>query len=396
MKLRTLGLLALVAVVTAGTGVWGASWWRERSHFEVTDNAYVRGSITMIASRISGYVTDVPIPTHTHVFPGDVLAIFESEPLEAIVAERRAGVAVAEAALAASEAEVDAAQASANAIAGHRATAEARKVAKQVEVRSAQARAASLEAERDHAATEAERAETLFDARSISRSVFDNARTRLVRADHDLQAAVSDAAKLQSELLVLDAEIAELDAEAMERDANLSRANARHESAAAALESTRAMLAAAELDLEATIVRAPVEGFIANQTVEPGFYIEEGWPMMAVVPLHTIWVTANFKETQLERLRTDQEVRIEVDAFPDHPITGSIMSFAPASAASFSLLPPQNASGNFVKVVQRVPVKIRFKTPDALTNRIVPGMSVVVAVDTRTSPEGEALAERAP
>jgi membrane fusion protein (multidrug efflux system) len=396
VKTRTIASLLLAAIIVAGLGVWGAVWWQERRHFEVTDNAYVRGSITMIASRISGYVTEVPPPTHTHVFPGDLLAVFETEPVEAIVGERRAGVEVAEAAMAAAQAEVEAANAAGTAVAGHRATTEARKVAKQGEVRSAEARAASLEAERDHAAMDAERAETLYDARFISRSGLDDARTRLVRAEHDLQAARADVAKLRSELLVLDAEIAELDAEASERDANLSRANARHQSAVAALESAKAKLEAAELDLASTEIRAPIEGFIANQTVEPGFYIEEGWPMMAVVPLHSIWITANFKETQLERLRVGQEVRIEVDAFPDHPITGNILSFAPASAASFSLLPPQNASGNFVKVVQRVPVKIRFETPQALTNRIVPGMSVVVAVDTRTAPQGAALAERTP
>ena len=260
----------------------------------------------MIASRISGYVTEVPPPTHTHVHPGDVLAVFETEPLAAVVDERRASVEVAEAAMSAALAEVEAANAAGAAVAGHRVTTEARKVAKQVEVRSAEARAASLEAERDHAAMDAERAETLYDARSISRSGLDDARTRLVRAEHDLQAAIADAAKLRSELLVLDAEIAELDAEATEREANLSRANARHQSAAAALESAKAKLEAAELDLASTEVRAPIEGFIANQTVEPGFYIEEGWPMMAVVPLHSIWVTANFKETQLERLRVGQ------------------------------------------------------------------------------------------
>ena len=396
MKLSTIVSLVLAAVVVAGLGVWGATWWQDRRHFEVTDNAYVRGSITMIASRISGYVTDVPPPTHTHVYPGDVLAIFETEPLEAVVAERNASVAVAEAAMAAALAGVDAADAATAAVVSHRATTEARKVTKQVEVRSAEARAASLEAERDHAAMDAERAETLFEARSISRSVLDDARTRLVRADHDLQAAVADAALLRSEMLVLDAEITELDAESKEREANLSRAHADHQSAVAALESAQAMLEAAELDLASTEIRAPVEGFIANQTVEPGFYIEEGWPMMAVVPLESIWITANFKETQLERLRVGQEVQIEVDAFPEHPITGHILSFAPASASSFSLLPPQNASGNFVKVVQRVPVKIRFQAPEELTNRIVPGMSVVVAVDTRTAPEGAALAERTP
>lgn len=130
---------------------------------------------------------------------------------------------------------------------------------------------------------------------------------------------------------------------------------------------------------------SPIDGIIANRIAEPGIYVEDGWPLMAVVPIHDIWIIANFKETQVEKIKVGQKVNITFDAFKEKPLTGKVQSIAPASSASFSLLPPQNASGNFVKVVQRVPVKITFEVPDEMLGRIVPGLSAVVSVNTDTS-----------
>lgn len=113
-------------------------------------------------------------------------------------------------------------------------------------------------------------------------------------------------------------------------------------------------------------------------------YVEDGWPLMAVVPIHDIWIIANFKETQVENIQVGQKVSITFDAFKHNPIFGRVHSIAPASSASFSLLPPQNASGNFVKVVQRVPVKITFDIPNEMMGRIVPGLSALVSVETNT------------
>lgn len=353
MRTRTLAPLLVVLAVLAGLGAWGVQWWEGRRHLETTDNAYVRAGITMIASRISGYVIEVPPPTHTHVRRGDVLAVFDDKPFRAAVELARARVGAAEANLAAAAADV--------------ATAAA-------ESRLKEARSSAAAAERDHAGAEFRRAETLLERESVSRRAFDEAQVRRVTAEHGANAAAADAVVARSDL---------------------ARAEAARTAAAAGLEAARAALRAASIELDDTRVLAPVEGWIANQTVEPGFYIEEGWPMMAVVPLRGVWITANFKETQLEHMRVGQEVRVRVDAFPDHELRGRVLSLAPASAASFSLLPPQNASGNFVKVVQRVPVKIRFDVPPDLENRVVPGMSAVVTVDTRTAPEGTVLSERA-
>ncbi len=408
MKARAFASFLIVAAIVIGGGVWGVGWWQERRHFEITDNAYVRGSITMIASRLSGYVLEVPPPTHSHVVPGDVLAVFDPEPFQAVVDAATARVAVAEARVGAARAEVQVAgsmiEAAEEAVASARASrthAEARKGLKRMQVESAAAKAASIKAEREHSSSEFERAETLLASDSISVRSFDAARTRSIRAEHNSRAAVAEANMARSDLTAIDAELIGIDARVRERSANLAQARATLmvreadlEAAKADLIATKADLGAAVIDLESTKVLAPIEGFIANQTVEPGFYIEEGWPMMAVVPLQSIWITANFKETQIENLRTGQDVKIEIDAFPEHLLDGRILSFAPASAASFSLLPPQNASGNFVKVVQRLPVKILFDIPSDLKDRIVPGMSAVVSVDIRTAPEGASLSER--
>jgi len=139
----------------------------------------------------------------------------------------------------------------------------------------------------------------------------------------------------------------------------------------------------ANVDLKSTNIYAPIDGVIANRIAEPGIYVEDGWPLMAIVPIHDIWIIANYKETQVENIKVGQKVKLHFDAFPNNIIIGNVHSVAPASSASFSLLPPQNASGNFVKVVQRVPVKITFKTPKNMVGRIVPGLSVYVSIETK-------------
>ena len=149
------------------------------------------------------------------------------------------------------------------------------------------------------------------------------------------------------------------------------------------LDNAKAKLKLSIINLESTKVISPIDGVIANRIAEPGVYVEDGWPLMAVVPIHDIWIIANFKETQVENIQVGQKVSITFDAFRHNPIFGKVHSIAPASSASFSLLPPQNASGNFVKVVQRVPVKISLTIPDELVGKMVPGMSVIASINTR-------------
>ena len=127
-------------------------------------------------------------------------------------------------------------------------------------------------------------------------------------------------------------------------------------------------------------VISPIDGIIANRVVAPGVYVKNGWPMMSVVPIEDVWVIANFKETQVENISIGQNVKVTIDAYSNYEIKGKVLSISPASASSFSLIPPQNASGNFIKVVQRIPVKITIEIPKKLKGKIVPGLSTYVKI----------------
>ena len=159
----------------------------------------------------------------------------------------------------------------------------------------------------------------------------------------------------------------------------------------AKLQQARAALRLARNDLENTVIRAPVSGVAGNRAGQVGQYVKPGTQLMSLVPLSRIYVTANFKETQLTHMRPGQAAEVSVDAYPDHTIEGRIESFAPASGAQFSLLPPDNATGNFTKIVQRVPVRIALPPNSALTGRLRPGLSVTVTIDTRNAGEGDGL-----
>ena len=156
--------------------------------------------------------------------------------------------------------------------------------------------------------------------------------------------------------------------------------SAQREAAIAAIAQAEAARELARIDLESTVVRAPISGVVGNRQVRVGRLVAPGAPLLDIVPVSELWVVANFKETQLERIRPGQEARIKVDGYPDHVFEGVVDSFAPGSGSSFSLLPADNATGNYVRVVQRVPVKIRF-TGGNLRARLVPGLSARVEIE---------------
>ena len=176
-------------------------------------------------------------------------------------------------------------------------------------------------------------------------------------------------------------------------DASRATAEAERAMAQAALELAR-------IDLEHAMLRAPIDGVIGNKRVQVGDYLKVGQQLMTIVPLDELYVEANFKETQLAGMRVGDEVRLEVDAYPETPLTGTIESLAPATGSTFSLLPPENATGNFTKVVQRVPVRITLPADNPLTGLLRPGLSVVVTADRRragtTSPRPRRRRRAAP
>ena len=229
---------------------------------------------------------------------------------------------------------------------------------------------AQAEAEQSFATAELARAEqalkrieSLIERGVTTRDRHESAVADALKADAAVQMAGADLATAHNEYPIMDARRHQLEATIKEREADLTLA---------------------EIDFRYTEIQAPVGGVIGNRSVREGQYIRPGAQLMALVPLDNVWVVANFKETQLTKMKLGQRVEIDIDSYPDHVLIGTVESFSPASGAEFSLLPPQNASGNFNKIVQRIPVKITLEPDNPLAGRLRPGMSVVATVITGT------------
>ncbi|HEX9647230.1 MAG TPA: HlyD family secretion protein [Alphaproteobacteria bacterium] len=363
-KLRATLFSMVLAGAVLGGGAYGVEWWQLRQYVITTDNAYVRGDITAISSRVDGYVEEVHVDGNQTVAAGEPLVTLRADRFETDVDEARADAGAAAAEVAIGRAAVD--------------NARARRRLQQSLIAQADARLDAAKAQAEQAAREVERYRQLLERKTGSRQKYEAVATAQQTMEADVRRAQAELAAARDEVPVIDSEIHQLETEITRLEAKVARA--------------RSGLDRAEIALSDTVIVAPVAGKIGNQRVERGMYMEAGWPMMSVVPLDGTYVVANFKETQLQRLRIGQEAVMRVDAFPDHVLIGRIESLAPASAAEFSLLPAQNATGNFIKVVQRIPIKIVYDLPPELDGRVLPGMSVVVTVDTRSAPEGAALA----
>jgi membrane fusion protein (multidrug efflux system) len=334
-KKKMIGLLlclGAVAVVVAG-------WARARSIEETsTDNAYIRGDVTSLAPKVAGYVMAVEVKDNQAVRAGDVLFRIDDRDYRARLAQAVANVAAAQARLANVDAETR-----------HQ----------QAVIRQAEAQGRSAVAELNRATREANRRRELIRGSAVSQSQVDESDAARLKAEADVSAASATVDAQQQQILVL----------ATQRDA-----------AVAAVAQAQAARDLAQIDLDHTVVRAPVDGVIGNRQVRIGRLVAPGSALLDIVPVDDVWVVANFKETQLEHIRPGQTVRITVDGYPDEALDGVVDSFAPGSGSAFSLLPTDNATGNFVRVVQRVPVKIRF-AGNPLPGRLVPGLSARVEVD---------------
>jgi len=316
--------------------------------------------VTM-SSHVPGYVSEVAVQDDQPVRAGDVLIRIDDRDYQAKVDHAEATVSAALAAI--HEQEAGAASLDAQVAQQSSLIAQA-----QADVTAARADAVRRDAD-------AGRYRELYAQQASS-----GQRLELARADQQKAAAVlaKASAAVQSQRDQQDV----LRRRREQSLAGIERANAQ-------LSEARSALALAQLDLQHTVIRATRDGVIGQRTVRPGQYVETGMPLLAVVPLNDVYVVANFKETQLGDMHTGQPVQIDIDTYSGHTLRGKVTSIAPGSGAEFALLPPDNATGNFTKVVQRIPVRIRFDASREDARRLRAGMSVVVRVDTRNADGGQ-------
>jgi len=303
-----------------------------------TDNAYVRGDVTSLAPKVAGYVTAVEVDDNQPVQAGDVLFRIDDRDYRARLAQAAANVDAAQARLS----NVDAETRLQHAL-----------------IRQAEAQRRSTVAERTLATKAADRRRELARNNVVAQAQVDESDAARTRAEAGFSAASATVEAQQQRLAVL----------ATQREA-----------AVAAVAQAQAQRDLAQIDLDSTVVRAPVDGIVGNRQVRVGRLVAPGAPLLDIVPVAEVWVVANFKETQLDHIRPGQRARISIDGYPDYQVDGVVDSFAPGSGSAFSLLPADNATGNFVRVVQRVPVKIRLDG-NPLPGRLVPGLSARVEIE---------------
>ena len=340
-----LGLALALGIATAGR--YGYDYLKTGRYLEATDDAYVKADSTIIAPKVSGYITKVLVADNETVKAGQLLARIDDRDFKVALDQARADVSAAEASVRNIDAQLE---------------------LQQPIIAQSTADVAAAEANLKFAQEERARYDDLMKTGSgtIQRAQQTDAALRASTAQ--LQHAKSGLLAAQRKVDVLTTQRAQ---------------------AAAQLERSRAVAQQAKLNLSYTEITAPVDGTVGARSLRVGQYVQAGTQLMAVVPLDAVYVVANFKETQLTHMRPGQPVQLRIDSFRDQPLRGHVDSLSPASGLEFALLPPDNATGNFTKIVQRVPVKIVLDDHN-LTGLLRPGMSAVPTVDTKQA----VLAER--
>ena len=331
---------AVVAVLLGG-GWFGYDYLTVGRYLITTDDAYVRAYNTTLGAKVSGYISEFLVDDNVRVGAGDVVARIDDGDYRLAVDAARDKIATQEATIARFDRQI---------------------TAQRANIEQAQAQLLSAVAAQKRMRLEFERQQALAGREFASKQTLEQSVANRDQANAAMQSAQAG----------LDGALANVDV-----------LQAQQKEAVRTLEELKTALAKAERDLSFTEIRAPVDGVIGNRAAQVGDFVQTGQRIAALVPLSDVFIDANFKETQLARLQPGQPVSIKVDALPDESLDGVVASVSPASGAVFSLLPPDNATGNFTKIVQRLPVRI--KVPAGLAERGVlrPGMSVVVAVNTK-------------
>lgn len=328
-------IVAGSAIVSSGALIYGFyAVWSGVTPFETTDNAYTKGDLTFVATKVQGYVTEVLTENHHRVAPGQVLARIDSRDFEAAMLDAQATVSQQHAAL---------------------IQLDAQERLQRSQILIADAAVSSAKAQRERGEEEFRRAAALVDEGGVSRSLYEAAVAERIRTRAAFDQAVAQSQFARNQLAVIAAQ---------------------RQSVTAALGGAEAKLIRARNDLDATTIRAPREGRIAGRNVRVGEFVNASTRLMAVAPTQGLWIEAHLRETQLSRIRPGDRVRIDVDALREYPFCGTVESLSAASGAEFALLPPDNATGNFTKIVRRFTVRILLDPAQPGLDRLGSGMSV--------------------
>ena len=395
---RILIVFALLVLISGGY-----MFWLHLSRFESTDDAQVDGQVYAISSRVSGHVIDVKVEDEQQVKAGDVLVVLDPKDYEVAVAKARADLADAVATYSSSRSDVPitsvntkstlttANSARLDASAGVSGS-EQQLGAARARLSTAQANVRVAQANFTKAQQDVERYKQLVSKDEISKQQYDQAVAAQEAAHATLDAQNAQVMEATQNISVAEKNVEQARTRVEQADAQIQAAltgpqqiqvtEAKAQSAAAKVEQQRALLDQAELNLKYTTILAPVDGVVGKKNVAIGQNVSAGQELMAVVPLDNLWITANFKETQLQKMRVGQEVKIKADAY-DRTYTGKVQRIAGASGARFSLLPPENATGNYVKVVQRIPVRIALDPGQDSEHLLREGMSVTPTVQVQ-------------
>jgi membrane fusion protein (multidrug efflux system) len=334
-------MLAGLALLLIAGAAYGRYWWSTGRFIERTDDAYVGGNVTVLAPHVPGFVSQIRVADNQYVKAGNLLVTLDDRDYRAKLAHAEAAVQRQQATLANLHAQYE---------------------LQQSMIGQAEAALASAKAAEIFAAQEASRYRAL--AATSYGSVQNDQKT--AAADRVAQAAVAAA---EASLAAARQKLAVLDTESAETQADLAQAEAD--------------LNTAQLDVGYTEIRSPIDGYVGDRGAQIGAYVTTGTNLLSIVPAHGLWVDANFKEDQLAGMRTGQPVTIVADVLPGRTFQGHVVSLAPATGAVFAVIPPENATGNFTKIVQRVPVRIAIADGDGTLGVLRAGLSVTASVDIR-------------
>ncbi|HEX4554796.1 MAG TPA: HlyD family secretion protein [Xanthobacteraceae bacterium] len=339
-------MIALVLAIAAGGAGWfGYHWWTVGRFMVTTDDAYVRADNTTLAAKVAGYVANIFVADNSYVHAGDLIAALDDGDYRLAAESARQKVVTQQATVDRIGRQV---------------------VAQEANVEQAKAQLVSAKAGAIRMGLELDRQHALAAKEFASRQALEQAIANRDQAEAALTSGQAAIAAAQANVEVL---------KAQQREAERT------------LDELATAQAKAERDLSFATIRAPIDGVIGNRAMQVGDFAQTGQRLASVVPLDAVYVDANMKETQLARVRPGQKAALTVDALPGRTIEGTVASVAPASGSVFSLLPPDNATGNFTKIVQRLPVRIRVPLGVTGERLLRPGMSVVVSVDTRDQPQ---------